>query len=66
MGEICSGILYRSSHPIADGKQDPAIAELSANAHIAAILNLSDIDAEIKQKARLAPWYQKILNLGGV
>jgi hypothetical protein len=66
MGGIGPGILYRASHPIGDGKQDPAIAQLAVPARIATILNLADKDREIKQLAISAPWYKKILDAGGV
>jgi hypothetical protein len=66
MGGIGSGILYRATHPIGDGRQDPAIAKLAVRARIAAILNLADTDREIKQLAISAPWYKKNLDAGGV
>jgi hypothetical protein len=66
MGGIGPGILYRASHPIGDGRQDPAIAQLAVRARIATILNLADTDREIKQLAISAPWYKKILDAGGV
>jgi hypothetical protein len=66
MGGIGSGILYRSSHPIGDAREDLAITKLAVKARIAAILNLTDTDREIRRKAVLAPWYRKILDAGGV
>jgi hypothetical protein len=66
MGWIGPGILYRSSHPIEGGRQDPAIAKLAAQARIAAILNLADTDREMRQLAISTPWYRKILDAGGV
>jgi hypothetical protein len=66
MGDIVSGILYRSSHPIADGREDIAITKLAVQAQIAAIINLADTNGEIQRKAVLAPWYRRILNAGGV
>jgi hypothetical protein len=65
-GGIGPGILYRSSHPIGNGLEDAVIAELAVRARIAAIVNLTDTDGEIRQKAALAPWYGKILDSGGV
>jgi protein tyrosine/serine phosphatase len=61
MGNIAPNILYRSSHPIKDNKQEREIAVLAANERIAAILNLSDTNSEINRKAFLAPWYNKLL-----
>jgi hypothetical protein len=66
MGGIGPGILYRSSHPIGDAKEDRAITKLVVKARIAAILNLTDTNREIQWKAVLAPWYRKILDAGGV
>jgi hypothetical protein len=66
MGGIGPGILYRASHPIGDGKEDRAITKLAVHTRIAAILNLTDTDWEIKRKAIMAPWYRKILDAGGV
>jgi protein tyrosine/serine phosphatase len=66
MGGIGPGILYRSSHPIEDGREDRAITKLAAQSRIAAILNLADTEREIKRKAVLAPWYRKILDTGAV
>ena len=61
MGNIAPNTLYRSSHPIEDDKQEPAISMLASKARIAAIINLSDSTHEIKRKAFFAPWYNKLL-----
>jgi len=61
MGNIAPNTLYRSSHPIKDDKQEPVISMLASTARIAAVLNLSDFDAEIKRKVFFAPWYNKLL-----
>jgi protein tyrosine/serine phosphatase len=61
VGNIAPKTLYRSSHPIKDDKQEPVISILASSAGIAAILNLSDFDAEIKRKAFFAPWDNKLL-----
>ena len=61
MGNIAPNTLYRSSHPIEDDKQEPAISMLASKARIAAIVNLSDSTPEIKRKAFFAPWYNKLL-----
>jgi hypothetical protein len=60
MGDIASKWLYRSSHPISCGKQDFIIAELAETAKIAAVLNLTDDEMALKQKAALVPWYNKL------
>jgi hypothetical protein len=60
MGNIAPNTLYRSSHPIKDNKQERVIALLAAHARIAAVLNLSDTNSEIKLKAIFAPWYYKL------
>ena len=61
MGNIAPNTLYRSSHPIKDDRQEPVISMLASSARIAAVINLSDFDAEIKRKAFFAPWYNKLL-----
>jgi hypothetical protein len=66
MGGIGPGILYRASHPMGDDQEDTDITKLAVRARIATILNLTDTEEEIKQKAVLAPWYRNILNAGGV
>jgi hypothetical protein len=66
MGEIGPGIFYRASHPIGDDREDTDITKLAVRARIATIVNLTDTDSEIRQKAVLAPWYRKILDSGGV
>jgi hypothetical protein len=65
-GGIGAGVLYRSSHPIGDDQEDVAITRLAVRARIAAIVNLTDTDGEIRRKVALAPWYGKILESGGV
>jgi hypothetical protein len=66
MGNIAPHMLYRSSHPIKDNKQEPVISMLAAGARIAAVLNLSDTASEIAGKAIFAPWYNKLLKNGYV
>ena len=61
MGNIAPGMLYRSSHPIKEDKQETAISILANNAKIATILNLCDTSAGIKTKAIFAPWYNSLL-----
>jgi len=66
MGDIAPGTLYRSSHPVKDDRQEPAVSALASRARIAAVLNLCDFDAEIKRKAVFAPWYDRLLKNGRV
>ena len=66
MGQIAPNILYRSSHPIVDNKQEPAISILAGYARIAAIINLSDFNSEIKRMAFFVPWYNNLLKAGRV
>jgi len=61
MGNIAPNMLYRSSHPIKDLKQDKTISMLASCARIAAVINLSDNTREITQKAIFAPWYNALL-----
>jgi protein tyrosine/serine phosphatase len=61
MGNIAPNILYRSSHPIKENKQEKIISMLAANAKIAAVLNLCDTHAGIMGKAIFAPWYNNLL-----
>jgi protein tyrosine/serine phosphatase len=61
MGNIAPNILYRSSHPVKDNKQEPSITMLASAARIAAVLNLCDTNSEITGKAIFAPWYNKLL-----
>jgi protein tyrosine/serine phosphatase len=60
MGNIAPDTLYRSSHPIKDNKQERIISLLAAQARIAAVLNLSDTNGEIKLKSIFAPWYDRL------
>ena len=59
-GNIAPNVLYRSSHPIKDNKQDRIISLLAANARIQTVINLSDTDSEIKIKSIFAPWYREL------
>jgi hypothetical protein len=60
MGSIAPGLLYRSSHPVKDNKQEPTISMLASRARIAAILNLCDTGSGIIGKALFAPWYNRL------
>jgi len=60
MGNIAPKILYRSSHPIKDNKQEKIISMLAAQARIQTVINLSDTNSEIMLKSIKAPWYNKL------
>jgi protein tyrosine/serine phosphatase len=60
VGAISPNTLYRSSHPIQEGRQDPLIALLAAEHRIATVINLSDSPSEVKRKAFFAPWYNRL------
>jgi protein tyrosine/serine phosphatase len=60
MGKIAPNTLYRSSHPIKDNDQEKVISLLAARARIAAVLNLSDTNSEIKIKSIFATWYDEL------
>jgi protein tyrosine/serine phosphatase len=61
MGNIAPNTLYRSSHPIKDDKQERVISLYASEARIAAVINLTDFDSEMKRKAFFAPWYNQLL-----
>jgi protein tyrosine/serine phosphatase len=70
--EVCIGAiapkwLYRSSDPVTHGGhdfQDFIMAELAETAKIATVLNLADNERELKRKAGLIPWYDKLYQAG--
>jgi len=64
MGNIAPSLLYRSSHPIKDNKQEKVISLIAANLKIASVINLSDTMYEIKRKSFIAPWYNNLLRNG--
>ena len=66
MGNIAPNTLFRSSHPIQDGRQEPAISLLATQARIAAVINLSDNNYELKTKAIFAPWYNRLFKNGRI
>jgi hypothetical protein len=65
-GKIAPKTLFRSSHPIQSGKQEPVIALLAAQNHIAAVINLSDTGSALKRKAFFAPWYNRLFLKGKI
>ena len=66
MGKIAPKILYRSSHPVKDNKQEPIISVLANKARIATVINLSDTMSGIYTKAFFAPWYNRLVQINRV
>jgi len=66
MGNITPNILFRSSHPIKENKQENTISLLAQKVNISTVINLSDTMSGIWGKAAYAPWYNKLLNSGKV
>ena len=66
MGNIAPGMLYRSSHPVKNNKQEKTISVLANNARIATIINLCDTTSSVCTKAVFAPWYDALLKNGRV
>ena len=62
MGGIAPGMLFRSCHPIKEGRQERAISLLASGLGIAAVVNLCDTAPAIRAKAFLAPWYGRLLS----
>ena len=60
MGNIAPHVLFRSSHPIKERKQEKAIASLAANARVASVINLSDTESSLNAKVSLSPWYNNL------
>jgi protein tyrosine phosphatase len=59
-GKISPKLLYRSNHPICDGKQVKDIILSVNNAKIQTIINLADNTRSLQQKIICCPWYKKI------
>lgn len=57
MGSIPPGMLYRSSHPIKDYKEDPVIVKLATEANIKTIINLHDSESWWASKFFISSWY---------
>jgi protein tyrosine/serine phosphatase len=66
LGKIASNILYRSNHPIYNGKQIRNIILYANNTKIKTILNLSDSNHSLKLKVIYSPWYNKLFNENNV
>jgi len=61
MGNIAPGMLFRSSHPVKDNRQEKAISMLAGKAKISTVINLCDTSSNILAKAHFAPWYNSLL-----
>ena len=61
IGNIAPNILYRSSHPIKENKQEKIISLLATNVRIETVINLCDTKSGITRKALFAPWYNRLL-----
>ena len=66
MGEIAQNVLYRSNHPICNGKQVKEIVLYANNARIKTIINLSDSPSMLRSKVVCSSWYNKIFNTNNV
>jgi protein tyrosine/serine phosphatase len=66
MGNIASGTLYRSGHPVCDGKQVPDIILSASEAKIKTIINLSDSRRSLGSMFIVCPWYQRMFDGGNV
>jgi hypothetical protein len=64
MGNISPKTLYRSNHPICNGKQVKDIILSASNANIKTILNLVDSLQSLQWKTMTCPWYKKIFDSG--
>jgi hypothetical protein len=65
-GKIPPKLLYRSNHPICNGKQVKDIVLAADDAKIQTVINLSDNVFELKQKVVCCPWYRRIFEKNNV
>jgi hypothetical protein len=56
-GTITSNVLYRSAHPISNGRQVDSVILSASNAKIETIINLSDSINTLRSKVAVCPWY---------
>jgi protein tyrosine/serine phosphatase len=59
-GQIAPNVLFRSSHPIQNDKQEPVIAMLASQYRIATVINLADTHSGLLRKSHFAPWYDRL------
>jgi protein tyrosine/serine phosphatase len=65
-GKIAPNLLYRSNHPICNGKQVADIILFMDNVKIETIINLSDNLQSLKSKIICCPYYKKIFDENNV
>jgi len=65
-GKIASNVLYRSNHPICDGRQVKDIILAVNRAKIKTVINLSDSLHSLKSKTMYCPWYKKMFETNNV
>jgi protein tyrosine/serine phosphatase len=65
-GNLSPQALYRSSHPICNGKQAKDIILAANDAKIQTIINLSDNTLVLRQKIICCPWYRKMFEKNNV
>jgi protein tyrosine/serine phosphatase len=65
-GNIASGKLFRSSHPVPDKKQERNIGLMAVKAGISTVVNLSDTKTELRRKAVCTPWYNCLYRKGSI
>ncbi len=66
MGNIKSGLLYRSSHPSIDDPRAPYAAEFVKAAGIQTVINLSDSDEELATNCSYNEYYKSIMENGNL
>jgi protein tyrosine/serine phosphatase len=68
MGNIRNGIIYRGSYPVfkIDEERDKIYTKLVLDAGINCVINLAGNSSDLETIARLAPWYNTLLNKGNV
>ena len=66
IGKIFPSLLFRSNHPICNGRQVDDIILYANNAKIKTIINLSDDIYSIKSKLVYSPWYKGMFEGGNV
>jgi hypothetical protein len=65
-GKISPKLLYRSNHPIYNGKQVKDIVLSAENAKIQTVINLSDSIWSLRSKIIYCPWYKNLFDKNNV
>jgi hypothetical protein len=65
-GKISPKLLYRSSHPIFNGKQVKGITLAANSAKIQTVINLSDNIRSLKHRVMCCPWYREVFEKNNV